>query len=188
MDLKRTAVIIIDLQNDFVGEDAVIPCKCESDLIQNVKTLIDFCHEHQMPVIYTQEAHRASKIDFGRELDGDEPIHCVEGSKGIEIIPELAPGPQDYVIKKRRYSGFFQTDMKLLLDSLGVDTLIITGAATDVCVRATATDAQQYGYFVYVPQDCVAGTTPQQHEAALNHIKYILGKVISLNDILQCKI
>jgi nicotinamidase-related amidase len=84
---------------------------------------------------------------------------------------------------KRRYSGFFQTDLQILLTSLGVDTLIITGAATDVCVRATATDAQQYGYFVYVPKDCVAGTSPLQHEAALEHIRYILGKVITLSDI-----
>lgn len=185
MNLEKAAVIIIDLQNDFIGENAAIPCKCDSDIIQNVKTLINFCHDKKIPVIYTQEVHRESKIDFGRELDGDEPLHCLEGTKGCEIIPELAPSPEDYIIRKRRYSGFFQTDLKLLLDSLSIDTLIITGAATDVCVRATATDAQQYGYYVYVPSDCVAGTSPMQNEAALDHIRYILGKVISLSDILE---
>jgi nicotinamidase-related amidase len=183
MDLNRTAVIVIDMQNDFVGEEAVIPCRCTDNLIQNIKTLIDFCHEKHVPVIYTKEAHRADKIDFGRELDGDEPEHCLEGSKGIEIIEELAPGAEDYVIMKRRYSGFFQTDLQILLDGLNTDTLIITGAATDVCVRATATDAQQYGYHVFVPRDCVAGTSPKQHEAALENIRYVLGKVITLSDI-----
>ena len=188
MKFENAALIVIDLQNDFVGDTAVIPCKCGKDMIENVKKLIKFCHEKKIPVIYTQEQHRASMIDFGRELDGDEPIHCLEGSKGEKIIEELTPGKQDYVIVKRRYSGFFRTDLKLLLVSLNVDTLIITGAATDVCVRITATDAQQYGYYVYVPKDCVAGTTPQQNEAALEHIRYILGKVVTSQEILNEKI
>lgn len=185
LDLTKTAVIIIDMQNDFVGKDAAIPCKSSEDIIPNIKKLIDFCHRNKIPVIYTQEAHRANHIDFGRELDGDEPVHCLEGSKGIEIIEELAPAPEDYVIMKRRYSGFFQTDLQILLSGLKVDTLIITGAATDVCVRATATDAQQYGYYVYVPKDCVAGTSVLQHEAALENIRYVLGKLINLKDILE---
>ena len=185
MKLEHAALLIIDLQNDFVGEHAAIPCKCDADMIKNVKKLIQFCHEKQIPVIYTQEEHRASMIDFGRELDGDEPVHCLEGSEGAKIIEELTPTERDHVIKKRRYSGFFQTDLKLLLDSLKVDTLIITGAATDVCVRITATDAQQYGYFVYVPKDCVAGTTPQQNAAALEHIRYVLGKVVTSEEILK---
>jgi nicotinamidase-related amidase len=185
MDLTRTAVIIIDMQLDFVGEAAVIPCKGSENIIPNIKKLTDFCHRNRIPVIYTQEAHRANYIDFGRELDGDEPVHCLEGSRGIEIIPELAPASRDYVIMKRRYSGFFQTDLQILLSGLKVDTLVITGAATDVCVRATATDAQQYGYYVYVPRDCVAGTTPARHEAALENIRYLFGKVINLSDILE---
>ena len=182
--IKKTAVIVIDMQYDFVGDEAVIPCTCTPNLISNIKKLLDYCHENKVPVIYTQELHRKNKIDFGRELDGDEPLHCLEGSKGSEIIKELAPLEEDYVIAKRRYSGFFQTDLQILLTSLNVDTLIITGAATDVCVRATATDAQQYGYFVKVPKDCVAGSTLKQHEAALEHIRYILGKVVTLEDII----
>lgn len=185
LDLNRTAVIIIDMQNDFIGEEAVIPCKGTQNIIQNIKELTEFCHRNQVPVIYTQEAHRANQIDFGRELDGDEPLHCLEGSKGIEIIPELTPKAEDYIIMKRRYSSFFQTDLQILLSGLKVDTLIITGAATDVCVRATATDAQQYGYYVYVPKDCVAGTSPMQHEAALENIRYVLGKIITLSEIVS---
>lgn len=184
INLKKTAVIVIDMQNDFVGKEAVIPCKSTENLIPNLKKLIEFCHSNKIPVIYTKEAHRSTQIDFGRELDGDEPLHCLEGSRGIEIIEELSPTDCDYVIMKRRYSGFFQTDLHILLSSLGVDTLIITGAATDVCVRATATDAQQYGYFVYVPKDCVAGTSSLQHEAALEHVRYVLGKVVTLADII----
>lgn len=183
MNLQHAALIIIDMQNDFVGPEAVIPCKCPEPMIENLCALRAFCHANGIPVIYTQEAHRVSHIDFGRELDGDEPVHCLEGSAGWEIISCLAPEEQDYVIMKRRYSGFFQTDLKILLDGLKVDTLIITGAATDVCVRATATDAQQYGYHVLVPRDCVAGTTPMQNDAALEHIRYILGRVVTAQEI-----
>ncbi|MFV0414120.1 MAG: cysteine hydrolase family protein, partial [Oscillospiraceae bacterium] len=147
--------------------------------------LLAYCHAKGIPVIYTKESHRPTLVDMGRELDGDEPVHCLEGSEGIEIIDALKPQPEDYVLMKRRYSAFFQTDLQLLLAGLGVDTLIITGAATDVCVRATATDAQQFGYYVIVPQECVAGTNERQHLAALDHIRYILGKVVSLADIMQ---
>lgn len=185
MDMERSAVIVIDMQYDFVGENAVIPCKCTPNLIGNIQKLLEFSRANHVPVLYTQELHRPGGIDFGRELDGDEPVHCIEGTKGSEIIAELAPHPEDYVIVKRRYSGFFQTDLQVLLTCLKVDTLIITGAATDVCVRATATDAQQYGYFVKVPKDCVAGSTPLQHEAALEHIRYILGKVVTLEELIS---
>lgn len=181
---QKTAVLVIDMQYDFIGADAVIPCTCAPHIVQNIRKLLDYCHAAGIPVIYTQESHRPSLVDMGRELDGDEPVHCLEGSHGIEILEELKPLPRDYVIVKRRYSGFFQTDLKILLDGLGVDTLIITGAATDVCVRATATDAQQFGYFVLVPEDCVAGSSQARHEAALEHIRYVLGKVVSLRDIL----
>ncbi len=187
MDFKKCAVIVIDMQNDFVGEKAVIPCKCTPGLISNIGKLLDFSRENNIPVIYTKESHRADKKDFGRELDGDEPEHCIEGSEGIEIIEQLKPQSCDYVLIKRRYSAFFQTDLQILLQSLDVDTLIITGAATDVCVRATSTDAQQYGYYVVVPKDCCAGSSLPQHEAALEHIRYVLGKVVTLEDIISSK-
>ncbi len=188
MNIQNAALLIIDMQYDFVGEHAVIPCKCHPDMIKNLKKMIGFFHDNQLPVIYTQEEHRKSMIDFGRELDGDEPVHCLEGTEGVKIIEQLAPSQQDHVIRKRRYSAFFQTDLKLLLDSLKIDTLVITGAATDVCVRISATDAQQYGYYVFVPKDCVAGTTVSQHEAALEHIRYVLGTITTSEEICREKI
>lgn len=179
----RAAVIVIDMQYDFIGKDAVIPCNANEDLVPSINKLLCFARKSDIPVIYTQELHRASHIDFGRELDGDEPVHCIEGSHGSQIIKELEPQKDDYVIPKRRYSAFFGTDLQVLLSGLEVDTLILCGVATDVCVRATATDAQQYGYFVKVPRECVAGSNPYRSEAALDNISYLFGKVVSLADI-----
>lgn len=180
----RTAVIVIDMQYDFVGAAAVIPCNNNPELVPSIQKLLNFARGSKIPVIYTQEVHRANHVDFGLELNGDEPVHCIEGSHGSEIIAELAPQTDDYVIRKRRYSAFFGTDLQILLSGLSVDTLILCGAATDVCVRATATDAQQYGYFVKVPRECVAGSSQYQHEAALDNIRYLFGKVLSLSEII----
>ncbi len=131
--------------------------------------------------IYTQEAHRAQGVDFGRELEGEEPVHCLEGTQGVEIIPDLARHQEDFLIIKRRYSAFFTTDLDLLLCGLNVGSLILTGVATDVCLRATAQDAQQLNYRVIVPKGCVAGTSEEQHHAALQNIAYNLGTMLILD-------
>lgn len=181
--MGTTAVLVIDMQRDFIDPGAPIECPGGREIIAPIGRLLALARRKGLPVIYTQEAHRAESVDFGRELDGEEPVHCVEGTPGVEIIPDLARQPGDFLIVKRRYSAFFATDLDLLLRGLGVDTLILTGVATDVCVRATAQDAQQLNYRVVVPEECVAGTSVEQHRAALCNIAYILGKVVPLSQV-----
>lgn len=180
----KTAVLIIDMQRDFIDKGAPIECPGGRELIAPIQRLLSVARQKRLPVIYTQEAHRSQGVDFGRELDGEEPVHCVEGTPGIEIVPDLAMEQGDFLIVKRRYSAFFATDLDLLLRGLNIDTLVLTGAATDVCVRATAQDAQQLNYRVIVPGECVAGTSIEQHRAALKNISYILGKVLPLDDVI----
>jgi len=183
--MGRKAILVIDMQRDFIDEGAPIECPGGRESIVPIQRLLDLAHQKGLPVIYTQEAHRAQGVDFGRELDGEEPVHCVEGTPGVEIIPDLTPQPGDFLIAKRRYSAFFATDLDLLLRGLEVDTLILTGVATDVCIRATAQDAQQLNYRVIVPEECVAGTSIEQHRAALRNIAYILGKVLPLDEVIS---
>ncbi len=180
----KKAVFVIDMQHDFISQGAPIECPGGREIVAPIRKLLDVAHQKGLPVIYTKEAHRAEGVDFGRELDGEEPKHCLEGTPGVEIIEELTPQSGDFLIVKRRYSAFFATDLDLLLRGLEVDTLVLTGAATDVCVRATAQDAQQLNYHVIVPEECVAGTTIEQHRAALRNISYILGKVLPLNQVI----
>jgi nicotinamidase-related amidase len=182
--MGTTAVLVIDMQRDFIDPGAPIECPGGREIVAPIGRLLALAHQKGLPVIYTQEAHRAEGVDFGRELDGEEPVHCVEGTPGVEIIPDLARQPGDFLIVKRRYSAFFATDLDLLLRGLGVDTLILTGVATDVCVRATAQDAQQLNYRVVVPEECAAGTSVEQHHAALRNIAYILGKVMPLSQVM----
>lgn len=182
---KNIAILIIDMQRDFIDKGSPIECPGGREIIVSIQRLLSVARQKKIPVIYTQEAHRSQGVDFGRELDGEEPVHCVEGTPGIEIVPDLARQQGDFLIVKRRYSAFFATDLDLLLRGLNIDTLVLSGVATDVCVRATAQDAQQLNYWVIVPEECVAGTSVEQHRAALKNISYILGRVLPLNDVIS---
>jgi nicotinamidase-related amidase len=112
-------------------------------------------------------------VDFGREVDGAEPIHCVEGIRGVELRPEAKPLDGEWLIQKRRYSAFFATDLDLLLRGIGVDRLIVCGFLTDVCIHYLCVDAHQRDYHVYVARDATAGSSPGASEAALAAIEYL---------------
>ncbi len=182
--INSCALLIIDMQNDFLLPGAPIECSGGLKAIPQIKKLIQCFKEHKRPIIFSQECHRKEKVDFGLELFYEEPEHCLEGTDGVEFVQQLTPADNDFIIKKRRYSVFFATDLDLLLKGLNVDTLILTGVATDVCVRATAQDALQYNYKVIVPPECVAGTSPEAHQAALNNIAYVFGKIIAVDELI----
>jgi nicotinamidase-related amidase len=162
----HTALLVIDMQNDFVGPLAVMKCEGGRDIIPAVKDLICTARSAGVPVIHVIQEHRRQLVDFGRELDVS-PVHCVEGTEGARPVKELEPENNDYMVIKRRFSGFMYTDLEMLLRGLGVERVIITGVATDGCVRATAVDAHQMGYYVSVVKDCVAGATSDRHLGAL---------------------
>jgi nicotinamidase-related amidase len=177
MSIVGTAVLlIIDMQHDFLDDDGAVPCINGHTIIPNVHQLAAAAREAGIPVIYTQETHRSNRIDFGRELDGSEGLHCVDGTHGVQIVPELAPQSGDLLIRKPRYSAFIGTDLVYVLNGVNVragDTLIIAGVATDVCIHYTSADAHQHDYRVRVVTDCVAGTSPEAHNAALTAIGYL---------------
>lgn len=163
----RCAVILVDQQTG-----SPIPCEEYETSLQNTIPLLTKAREAGIPIIHLQEFHRKELVDFGRELDGVEPVHCLEGTSEVELYPPLAPIDGEWLIQKRRYSGFFGTDLDLLLRDLKIDTVILTGTITNVCVHYTAIDAHQYGYVVRVAADCVAGTSKRAHEASLEAIEY----------------
>lgn len=185
IDLNRSVILVIDMQQDFLGENAPIRGEGCMNIVANIDELLSLARTMDIPIIFTKEVHRASRIDFGRELDYGETLHCLEDTRGVQIIAQLAPQISDHILVKRRYSAFFATDLDLLLRGLDVDTLILTGVMTDICVRATAQDAMQFDYYVVVPRECVAGTTHARHEAALENIEYIFGKVRPLAEIMD---
>jgi nicotinamidase-related amidase len=165
----RGALLVIDMQHDFVDLEAGCYNVGAEDTIAPTAAAIAAMRRAGLPVVWTMEAHRASGIDGGLENSADCVFapHTVEGTRGIEIVPDLAPGPDDLVVRKRRYNCFLGTELDLLLKALRVDTLVVTGVSSDVCVHWTVGEAFQRDFHVRVLEDCVAGTTREDHEASL---------------------
>ena len=170
-------LIVVDIQG---GEEAAgdgdpdIPLMPGYDqALHRAPELVAAAREHDVPIIFFQEAHRRDLVDFGRELDGVEGVHLLEGDPGSDVSPSLGMRPDDYFIRKRRYSCFFGTELEILLKGLKADTLILIGGHTDVCVHYTFVDAHQHDYFCRVIEDCVAGSSQDAHDAALNAMEYL---------------
>ena len=184
----KAALLVIDVQHEFIDEDGAVSCVGGIEMLPRVKTLIETCRAADIPVVYTQEVHRPSRIDMGRELDGNEPDHCLVGSHGVEIMAEIAPQPDDLVVTKPRYDAFLGTDLEYVLNGLGVlpnDTLILCGDATNVCVHYTGAGAHQRDYRIKVVEDCCAGSTLEAHEAAHAQLDYLQnGARMSLHEVL----
>jgi len=173
----KPALIVIDIQAEtfYNRTDEAIPTMPNyPERMLKARRVIDKARERDIPVIFIQEVHRPDLVDFGRELDGDEDVHCIETAPGTGIaVEEMGFLPSDYLIKKRRYSAFFGTDFEILLRGLKVETLILCGGLTDVCVHYTFVDGHQSDYFCRVIDDCVAGSSEYAHEASLRAMEYL---------------
>jgi len=174
----KPALIVIDIQastfTDTSDNRAIPHMPDYADRMLQARKAIDLARVKQIPVIFIQEVHRPDLVDFGRELDGSEDIHCLEDNPDTAIAAEQTGFlPTDYLIPKRRYSAFFGTDFEILLKGLKVNTLILCGGLTDVCVHYTFVDGHQHDYFCRVIEDCVAGSGYAAHEASLNAMEYL---------------
>ncbi len=174
----QPVLVVIDIQGGGASDDGEetsdMPFMADyGEYMDRAPALVNKARECDIPIVFFQEAHRRNLIDFGRELDGAEGIHLLEGDAGTEIDPALGMRPDDYFIRKRRYSGFFGTEFEILLKALKANTLIMIGGHTDVCVHYTFVDGHQHDYFCRVVEDCVAGSSQEAHDAALNAMEYL---------------
>ena len=187
----RPALIVVDILVSSVKETrqenlSITHMPDYAARMLKSRLAIDKARERGIPIVFIQEVHRPDLIDFGRELDGSETVHCLEDNPNTEIAKE-AMGfiPGDYVVKKRRYSAFFGTDLEILLRGLKVDTLLLCGGLTDVCVHYTFVDGHQSDYFCRVVKDCVAGSSNEAHEGALRAMEYLQrGAIRSLEAVI----
>ncbi len=180
----RPALIVIDVQQDGflpVAESGIPHMPGFGERVERTIGVVEACRSAAVPIVFFQERHRRDLVDFGRELDGEEGVHCLEGDPGTELVETLRPRPRseggsgsgEYFVPKRRYSCFFGTEFEILLKGLGVKTLLLTGGLTDVCVQYTFADAHQHDYHVRVIEDCVGGSSLARHEAALDAMAYL---------------
>lgn len=168
------ALIINDMQNDFVDEKGALRVEHAYVCVEPIRKQKARSKKEGIPVIYVCDTHFQQDYEFKKW-----GAHTVEGTWGARIIDQLAPDEDDYVVQKRRYSGFFATSLDLLLRQLKVDELILTGVLTDICIQHTAADAYFRGYKTVVPRSCTETLTPEKKEYALNFMKEYYGTAIT---------
>jgi len=167
--LDHAAVLVVDMLQDFVY--GALACDRGKAIVPATARLLDAAREAGIPVIFCNDCH-LPKIDRELALWGD---HAIIGTPGAEVIPELNLCEKDYVVPKRRYSGFFQTDLDILLKELGVDTVIMTGLHAHMCVRHTSADAYMLGYDVVVAKEATDSFTEEDYTYGIAYLKTCYG-------------
>lgn len=165
----KQAILVVDMLNDFVT--GALRCDRGAAIVPQTAKLLDGARKAGVPVIFCNDAH-IKGVDHELKLWGD---HAIAGTKGAEVIPELKLCDKDFVVPKRRYSGFFHTDLDLLLHELGVDTVIMTGLHTHMCVRHTSADAYCLGYNVVVATDATDCFTQEDYDYGLKYLVQTYG-------------
>ena len=157
---ENTAMLVVDMQNDFVQEGAPIEIPHARAMVPRLNRLLDVCRAHQILVIYIRHVIRGGDIDAGRLADHHAAIRqnkaIIAGTPNVEIYEGLKPQPGDLVVAKPRYSAFYGTDLEAILRSKGIDTLLISGTVTHVCCDSTARDAFSRDYKVIFLSDGTA--------------------------------
>lgn len=182
--LENAAVIIIDMLNDFVtGKLANDRAK---HIVPNLKRLIEAARKSNVPVIYSNDAHYPQDWEVTQKW-GE---HAIKGTKGAEVIPELAPTKKDHIIEKRTYSSFYETDLDPILKRLykgkGVKTVILGGMHTHICIRHMAADAFFRGYHIIIAKDSVEAFTQEDHEQGLKYLENIYNaKIMTVDEIIK---
>jgi nicotinamidase-related amidase len=176
MFIGQPVLIVIDIQRGYgmsAQEMGITLMDGAPQMVSRAERVVAAARAAGVPIVFFSEAHRRDGVDFGRELDGDEGVHCVEGDIGTELWPTLTPGSGEYSIAKRRYSCFFGTDLEILLKGLRASTLVLIGGLTDVCVHYTFADGHQHDYHMRVISDCVIGSSEARHSASLSAMEYL---------------
>ena len=184
---ERPALLIVDMQNDFVDPDSPSTCApMAQERLPAMRQLLEAAREAGVPVLFSQGLVAPNLADVGLWKGwAHRTGHAqVEGTPGAEIVADLAPLPDEHVVRKRRPSAFFGTDLDVFLRGLKVDTVILAGSSMSGCVRATATDAFSHDYRTMIVRECVIDRTSELCERNLfdMHAKYC--DAVSLDETL----
>src|SRR5437588_876019 len=193
LDPKRTALIIQDLQNDVIIEggafaDSGAPAHAKSqNVVENVARLAEACRQAGMPVIHVlyivEDGATGLKQNAPLFVGVKEANALVRGSWGAAPVDGLEPQPGDHVVEKMRMNGFYDTRLDILLRGLGAETIVITGAWTNMSIEHTARHGADAGYEVVVVSDGTSTTGDEWQRAALNYALTNVGRVASTDEV-----
>ncbi len=182
---SRPAVLVVDFSCGFTDPECVLGADM-SAAVEATRRLLDAARGKGLPVIFTTIGYEPSLKDGGLWLQKVPSLGDLQiGGRWVEIDPRLEPREDETIVLKKGASAFFGTNLPAILVSQGVDSVILCGATTSGCIRATAIDLLQYGYPTLVPRECVADRAQAPHEANLFDIDAKYADVVPLDDVLE---
>jgi ureidoacrylate peracid hydrolase len=200
VDPRHTALLVIDMQNDFCADDGFIAragrdVSAAQAMAARLPALIGMARDGGVRVVFVRSLYSTPNNNFlsdvwleqaARKQGGGytrAPV-CAEGPGGGDYYGDLRPGPGDIVVTKHRYNAFHGTDLDLILHANGIRTVVVTGVTTNVCVESTARDSFMRDYYTVVVGDGTAAYTSEEHQTALKTFDRYFGEVASINDLL----
>lgn len=183
---ERPALLIIDMNNAFTDPESPLVCDLD-EVVSAIRQLLDASRRAGIPVVYTNVVADAGAKQTAKAFIDKIPAltFMAPGTKWVEIDARLAPLPDEAIICKNFASSFFGTSFSSLLASAGCDSVIVTGASTSGCVRATVVDCVQHGYRPLIPREAVGDRNRTAHEANLYDMDAKYGDVVSLAETLE---
>jgi len=160
----KPAIIIVDMLKDNFKESSRNPyLETGRTIIPNLQKLLGEGRKRRFPIIFACDSFLEGDFIF----KGRMKVHSLRGTKGAEVLDELKPEPTDIILPKRRFSAFFKTDLDQTLRVFGVDTIIVTGMTTEVCVLMTVMDGLCHDFSAILLEDCCASRSKEIHQACL---------------------
>jgi maleamate amidohydrolase len=181
----RPALLVIDMSLGFTSPDSPLVCDLD-EVVEAIRRLLEAARPKGLPIVFTTVSYGEGEKVVAKAFIEKVPIllTLAEGSGFTEIDPRIAPRPEEPLLNKLFASAFFGTPLQSLLAAHGCDSVIVTGASTSGCIRATAVDVLQNGYRLMVPREAVGDRNTAAHEQALYDIDAKYGNVVSLDEAL----
>lgn len=178
-DPARAAILVVDMLNEFLEPGGEMVLLEGRRIIEPLNRLLAAARERGARVVWLCDEH---PLADDKEFEKRVP-HCRPGTWNAAVIAAMDVVPDELRIAKRRYSGFFGTDLDLHLREWGIQQVVVTGVVTNICVRSTVHDAYFLGYDVFVPEDCVSATSDREQASSLYDIDTHYGDVVNSSDL-----
>lgn len=182
----KPAIIVVDMLKDNLKESSRNPYFQEGRaIIPGLQRLLEEGRKKRFPIIFACDSFLEGDFIFR----GRMKVHSLRGTKGAEVVDDLKPEPTDIILPKRRFSAFFKTDLDQTLRTLGVDTIVVTGVTTEVCVLMTVMDGLSHDFSAILLEDCSASRSKEFHQGCLNLYRdfalYPLLRIMNLEEFLK---
>ena len=179
---RRTALVLVDVLNGFFHPDGAMWYAEVERVVPALEQLLSRARAAQSLVVHVADRHRPDVADHEWSVI---PEHLARGGFDAEFFAGFQPSSSEPVVEKRRYSAFFATDLAILLREHRVETIIVAGVKTNVCIRATATDGLAHGFDVVIPREATNSNRPHLEAASIEDLERYIARVVPLADALE---